>query len=124
MGEATTGTGIRLTVNGPDFDTGDLRPVVIEIAAVAGDAAAALTHHGLTVIEDGNTLILDEPFPGTPFFETLSLEYDFYGDLPVEIILAEIKNNRPPKELFFIPALMLLAGIVLIQRRRAKQPPF
>ncbi|MCY4197272.1 MAG: TRAP transporter permease [Rhodobacteraceae bacterium] len=124
MGEATTGTGIRLTVNGPDFDTGDLRPVVIEIAAVAGDAAAALTHHGLTVIEDGNTLILDEPFPGTPFFETLSLEYDFYGDLPVEIILAEIENNRPPKELFFIPALMLLAGIVLIQRRRAKQPPF
>ncbi len=124
MGEATTGTDIRLTVNGPDFDTGDLRPVVIEITAVAGDAAATMAHHGLTVIEDGSTLLLEEPFPGTSFFETLSLEYDFYGDLPVEIILAEIENNRPPKELFFIPALMFLAGIVLIQKRRAKQPPF
>ncbi|MEO1749191.1 MAG: DUF3394 domain-containing protein, partial [Pseudomonadota bacterium] len=67
---------------------------------------------------------MDEPFPGTPFFESLGNEYDFYGDDPVQITQVQIENERMPKELFFIPALILLMGIVLIQRRRATQPAF
>ncbi|MEL7081061.1 MAG: DUF3394 domain-containing protein [Pseudomonadota bacterium] len=51
-------------------------------------------------------------------------EFDYYLDDPVVIAKVEVENERLPKEMFFIPALLLLAGIVLIQRRRATQPAF
>ncbi|MEM6311059.1 MAG: DUF3394 domain-containing protein, partial [Pseudomonadota bacterium] len=69
-------------------------------------------------------LQLDEPFPGTPYFEQLANDYDFYGDEPAQIEAVAIENERMPKELFFIPALLLLLMIVVIQRPRATQPAF
>jgi len=124
MADLETGKDIRITVSGPDFDTGDVRPTTIVIPAVAGDAMGALSGQGLTVLEQGDTLLLEEPFPGTPHFETIGTEYDYYGDTPMTINEVQIENERLPKELFFIPALVLLAGIVLIQRPRATQPAF
>ena len=124
MASAQDGQDIRLTVSGLDFDTGEVRPTMIVIPAVAGDAAAALTDQGLSVFEDLGTLLVEEPFPGTPHFETLGLEYDFYGDDPMEILQAEIENDRIPKEVFFIPAMFFLLGLALIQRRRATQVAF
>ncbi len=115
---------LRLVVNGPDFDTGKLRPTTIVIPAVAGDAEAALSAQGLSVLEEDGKLLLDEPFPGTPLFETLGTEYDYYGDSPVTLQQVQIENERLPKEIFFIPALLLLGLIVLIQRPRATQPAF
>ena len=94
------------------------------VPAISGDAMTALGDQGLTVMEEGDALLLDEPFPGTPHFETLGNEYDFYGDSPVVIQEIQIENDRLPKEIFFIPALLLLAGLVLIQRPRATQPAF
>ena len=124
MDGAATGDELRLTITGPDFDTGELRPTTITMPAVSGDAMTALSDQGLTTFEEGDALVLEEPFPGTPFFETLGTEYDYYGDQPVEIVSVQIENERLPKELFFIPALLLLAGIVLIQRPRATQAAF
>ncbi|RME14929.1 MAG: DUF3394 domain-containing protein, partial [Alphaproteobacteria bacterium] len=34
------------------------------------------------------------------------------------------ENERMPKELFFIPAILLILMIAFIQRPRATQPPF
>ena len=124
MASANTGQELRVVVSGPDFDTGDIRPVTITLPAIEGDAVGALDAQGLAVLPEGETLAMDEPFPGTPFFESLGNEYDFYGDTPVQITQVQIENERPPKELFFIPALVLLLGVVLIQRRRATQPAF
>ena len=124
MARAENGKEIRVVVAGPDFDTGNIRPTTITLPAVAGDAMRALDAQGLAVLPDGDVLAMDEPFPGTPFFESLGNEYDFYDDTPVEITEVQIENDRSPKELFFIPALILLLGIVLIQRRRATQPAF
>ena len=118
------GQDIRLAIEGPDFDTGETRSTVIVIPAVPGDAMAALSEQGLTAMEEGGKLLLEEPFPGTPHFETIGIEYDYYGDAPVVIAQAQVENDRMPKEIFFIPALLLLAGIVLIQRPRATQPAF
>jgi hypothetical protein len=75
-------------------------------------------------MEEGDILLLDEPFPGTPFFESLGNEYDFYGDAPAQIVMAQVENDRMPKEIFFIPALILLLIIVGLQSRRMTQPPF
>ena len=124
MASAETGRELRVVVEGPDFDTGKLRPTTITIPAVSGDAEGALDVQGLAILPDGDIIAMDEPFPGTPFFESLGNEYDFYGDTPVQITEVQIENDRLPKELFFIPALVLLAGIVLIQSRRATQPAF
>ncbi len=124
MEGAAEGQDIRLTVEGPDFDTGETRSTVIVIPGIPGDAMAALSGQGLTAVDDGGALLLEEPFPGTPHFETIGIEYDYYGDASVVIAQAQVENERMPKEMFFIPALLLLAGIVLIQRPRARQPAF
>ena len=121
---ADAGQDVRLTIIGPDFDNAKLRPTTIIVPGIPGDALGALDAQGLVAMEDEGKLVLDEPFPGTPHFESLGIEYDFYGDDPVQITKVEIENDRLPKELFFIPALLMLAGIVLVQRRRATQPPF
>ncbi|WP_343565215.1 TRAP transporter permease [Kiloniella sp. b19] len=124
MGTQETGNDIRLIVSGPDFDTGDLRTTTVVVPAVAGNGETALSDQGLTVLPEGEQLLLEEPFPGTPHFEALGNEYDFYGDSPVEISLVQVENDRLPKEVFFLPAFLLMIGLMLIQRRRATQPAF
>ncbi len=115
---------VRLTVAGPDFDTAIVRPTTVTVPAINGDAMAALKAQGLTVIEEDGKLLLEEPFPGTPHFGTIGSEYDYYGDDPVVVTMVQVENDRMPKELFFIPALLLLLGVIMIQRPRATQPAF
>ena len=73
--------------------------------------------------EDGKA-VLDEPFAGTPFFTDFTDTFDFYGDVPVEIATVQLAAERMPKEVFYIPALLLLVLIVLSQRRRQTVPAF
>ncbi len=124
MAEAPEGSELRVNIEGPDFDTFEMRPTTIVIPAVAGDAEATLSEQGLTVMPEGEQLLLEEPFPGTPYFDQIGTEYDYYADQPVVISSVEVARDRIAKEWFFIPALILLAGIVMIQRPRAKQPAF
>ncbi len=124
MDQVETGEDIRMIIEGPDFDNAKIRPVTIVIPGIAGDALTALADQGLNTLEEGDALLLDEPFPGTPYFESIGNEYDFYGDSPVIIKSVQIENDRLPKELFFIPALLLLGGLMLIQKPRATQPAF
>ena len=124
IGEAETDKTIRLRISGPDFDTGEARGTTLTIQAINGNAEGALSEEGLLVMEEDGKLLMEEPFPGTPHFETIGTEYDFYGDFPVTIEQAQVENERMAKEIFFIPALILLAGIVLIQRPRATQAAF
>jgi TRAP transporter 4TM/12TM fusion protein len=124
MASAESGKELRVVVEGPDFDTGNTRPTTITLPAINGDAEGALDAQGLALLVDGDVLAMDEPFPGTPFFESLGNEYDFYGDTPVQITEVQIENDRMAKEIFFIPALLLLLGLILIQRPRATQPAF
>lgn len=125
IGTADVGEEIRLRITGPDFDTAEVRPVTIQIAPEAeGDGETRLSEFGLTVLPEGETLILEEPFPGTPFFEELGNEYDFYGDAPVQIEVVRFENDRLPKELFFIPALLVMLLVVAMQWGRRTQSPF
>ena len=75
-------------------------------------------------MEADGILQLDEPFPGTQYFDALANDYDFYGDVPAQIKTVAIENDRMPKEIFFIPAFLLLLLIVMLQSRRATQPAF
>ena len=88
-----------------------------------GDGEARLNQAGLMVRTEDGKAILEEPMPGTPFFTRMQ-GFDFYGDQPVEIAKVELDAERMPKEVFYIPALLLLAVVVLFQRRRQTVPAF
>lgn len=120
-----TGSTARLRVSAPDFDTGIVGDITVLFTPEAeGSGVERLNAVGLAVMESDGMLTLDEPFPGTPYFETLANDYDFYGDAPAQIAAVAIENDRMPKEIFFIPALLILLMIVAIQRPRATQAPF
>ncbi|MFC2970137.1 TRAP transporter permease [Acidimangrovimonas pyrenivorans] len=121
MGALKQGEDLRLVIAGPDFDTGKPRELHIIVPAGApGTGEARLQKLGLAVHEDGGKLLLDEPFPATPYFKKLS-EFDFYGDDPVVVSAVKAAAPQPPKELIYIPALLLLAGVAFLQKRRAER---
>ncbi|TKZ22446.1 TRAP transporter fused permease subunit [Shimia litoralis] len=123
--ELPVGSSARLRISAPDFDTGIVGATTVTFSPDAeGSSEERLRAAGLTVIENNGLLTLEEPFPGTPYFETLANDYDFYGDEPAQIASVAVENERMAKELFFIPALLLLLMIVAIQRPRATQPAF
>ncbi|HUF86516.1 MAG TPA: TRAP transporter permease [Thermohalobaculum sp.] len=125
IGALPEGAEVRLLLEGPDFDTGEISSFYVS-APVGGEAGGAerLEAIGLPATPDNGALVL-EPLPfGSPFEDKLGRQFDFFGDEPVEIVRAEVASARPPKELFFIPGLIVLALLILWQRRRATQPAF
>ncbi len=123
--ELPSGTSARLRISAPDFDTGIVGSTTVTFTPEEdGTGEERLAEAGLTVFETDGLLMLEEPFPGTPYFDALANDYDFYGDEPAQIEAVAVENDRMAKEIFFIPALLLLLMIVAIQRPRATQPAF
>ncbi len=119
FGAIPPGHEMRLNISGPDFDTGSDKETTVVLTSgneVGGEAR--LEAQGLTILDEDGVTKLDEPFPGTPFFEMLG-GFDFYADNPVQITHAEIKADQLPKDLIYIPGLLLLGGVYLLQRARA-----
>ncbi len=122
---APAGADLRVTIAGPDFRNPDRIRTITLIADLGpeGDGEERLDAAGLTVLPAEDAMELEEPFQGTPFFESLR-DFDFYGDTPVVISKVELERDRFAKEWFYIPALLLLAVVVLMQRRRQTVPAF
>ena len=116
------GTVLNMKVSGPDFDTGEIATttILVEIGE-AGEAADRLNKAGLGVTIDGDMAAIEEPFPGTPFFESIGKSFDYYGDEPVQIAEVRLPAERMPKEVFYIPAAVLLALVILLQKRRSRE---
>ncbi len=120
------GEMLRVRVTGPDFDDAD-KITGITILVPMGDPGGGIDRleaAGLTVFVEDGVAKLDEPFQGTPFFQSLS-GFDYYADAaPVQILTAGVPAERMPKEIFYIPALFLLGIVILFQRRRQTVPAF
>ncbi|WP_119166781.1 TRAP transporter permease [Algihabitans albus] len=118
---------IRLRLEGPDFQNFDeIRSLTLafDIGPPDGGAARLEAATGLALaLEDGQLIALDEPLPGAPN-EAQWREFDFYGDTPVTVTEVLVPAERLPKEVFYIPALLLLVLVILVQRRRATVPAF
>ena len=119
------GEPLRLEIVGPDFDRPDelARITVLAELGEEGDGEARLSEAGLPVIPEEDAMVLEEPFAGTPFFQTFQM-FDFYADPPVTVDSVQLEAERWPKEVFYLPALLLLAVVVLAQRRRQTKPAF
>jgi hypothetical protein len=116
---------LRLRVVGPDFDYPDEMAKLTLLADLgeAGDGQTRLEQAGLTVLMDDEGAVLDEPFAGTAFFQTLQM-FDFYADPLVRIDQVQLPVERVAKEVFYFPALLLLGVVVWLQRRRQTKPAF
>jgi hypothetical protein len=123
--ELPAGAKIRLVVSGPDFDSGKIsESTFVPVLAAGADGAERLAAAGLAVLAEDGVIKVEDPAFGSLYYEKLSREYDFYGDEPVQIVRAEVAADRMRKEIFFLPAFVLLLLLILVQRRRATQPAF
>jgi TRAP transporter 4TM/12TM fusion protein len=116
-------TPLRMVVEGPDFDDPDkmVRTTVMANLGAEGDGVARLNAAGLIVVPEGDVAKLEEPIAGTPFFTRFRM-FDFYADKPVTISRVEMPADRIAKEVFYIPALLLLGLVFWSQRRRRLVP--
>ncbi|MCK8464975.1 TRAP transporter permease [Aliiroseovarius sp. S1339] len=118
--EASPGDQLRAVIRGPDFDTLDSKDLTVVFDVPEGaDVQARLDSLGVMIVPEGETIKLDEPMFGTFLSDKLST-FDFYGDEPVQIATVQAPSNQLPKELIFIPALLLLALVAFLQSRRAE----
>ncbi|MEJ8573918.1 TRAP transporter permease [Microbaculum marinum] len=125
VGRQPADAGLRMEIRGPDFDNPDEIDTLTVLVPLGpqGDGEARLEEAGLLVmVEDGQAL-LEEPFPQTPFAEAFQ-DFDFYADEPVVISQVQLPKERMAKEVFYIPALVLLALVIVLQRRRQTVPAF
>jgi TRAP-type uncharacterized transport system fused permease subunit len=113
---ANEGDEMRLIVSGPDFDTGEIKETTL-VLPIAGDPATRLDATGLLLMAEGDVVKMDEPSFSSPFVDSLG-SFDFYGDNPVQLKTVKAPADQMAKEWVFIPALIFLALIAMLQRAR------
>ncbi|MGI9353056.1 MAG: TRAP transporter permease [Rhizobiaceae bacterium] len=119
VGDIPANGNLTVVVRGPDFDSGEVTQTTLLISmGDRADAVERLKNAGLNVIVEDGFAKVEEPFPQTPLFEKIGNLFDFYGDEPVVVSKVRLKAERPAKEWFYIPAILLLGFIYLMQRRR------
>ena len=125
LAEAPVDGRIRLRISGPDFATGTESETTISLTVPEGDAQTRLNETGL-MFRPGETqdAALEEPMFGTSLQEQLA-NFDFYMDDPVRITEVLSPNtSRLPAQIFYLPALLLLGLVIVLQRRRQTKPAF
>jgi TRAP transporter 4TM/12TM fusion protein len=123
LAEVPEGESLRLLIRGPDFNTGEMTDLTLRIEAEGATAQERLANTGLLLMPEGETMRLDEPMFGSETAEAL-IDFDFYAETPVELAAIEVARDRMPAQLFYIPALLLLGLVILLQRRRQTKPAF
>ncbi|WP_375175484.1 TRAP transporter permease [Pseudooceanicola sp.] len=123
VGAAKPGSQLRTVISGPDFDTLEVKEVTVPVTVPDVEGAEArLDALGFMLVPEGDEMRLDEPMFGSDLGTALE-SFDFYGDEPVQIASVQAAADQMPKELIFIPALLLLGLIALLQSRRSKRIP-
>ncbi|MES0824306.1 TRAP transporter permease [Ruegeria sp. SCP11] len=119
MGQTPPGTAVRLVVSGPDFDTLAMTDTTVVVAV--GDeegGEARVDAMGLMLFKEDGLVKLEEPLFGSPVADKLG-NFDYYGDEAVRLTSVSLPSSQPPKQLIYIPALILLGLIAFLQRGRA-----
>jgi hypothetical protein len=102
---------VRLRVAGLD-DIGAPREFVAVLQIPGGDTGEQrLEAAGLELVENDGQVVIDNVSFGTPA-QQAGLDWD------QKILNVQVPANQPWKELMYIPALLLLGLIIMLQRRR------
>lgn len=113
--EAPDGQEIRLLIEGESID-GDIESKVVPLGlGMKGEAEARLFDEaGIAVREENGSILIDDIAFGGPA-EQAGIDFDW------EIKSVLVPADRLPKELFWIPALVLLGLVYLMQRGRRER---
>jgi TRAP transporter 4TM/12TM fusion protein len=112
MAEAAPADGsLRLRVEGETIDGKFISKTAMLPLGEPGAGAERLLHGGIEVRMEESNVLIDNVGFGSPA-EKMGLDLDW------RILAIEVAAEQPPKYLMYIPALMLLAMVILLQRRR------
>ncbi len=114
--QAESGDSIRIKLEGENLD-GDF--VSSTYVLPLGDKGAEgfdrlATSAGLELVESDGNVVVDSMSFGGPA-EQAGIDFDW------QVVAIERPADRMPKEIIYIPALVLLALIIFLQRRRLPQ---
>ncbi len=117
------GAQARLVITGPDFDNPDQlveRTMAFDLGAQGESGEARFERSmGMNVTIQDDKAILEEPLDMNSLAGRTLSNLDFYDpDRPVEVTAIEVTTERMPREIFYIPALLLFGLVVFTQRRR------
>ena len=108
------GAQIRVRVTGVDLDDNPVDKVVMLPLGAQRDGAERLLEAGLELREEDGRMLVDNIVFGSAA-EKQQIDFDY------EVASVQLEAERPPKQLMFIPALILLGLIMFLQRgRRAR----
>jgi hypothetical protein len=105
------GQSLRIAAEGISIEGDEVSKSVQLPMGPAAPGAERLANAGLELREEEGRVIIDM-IGFASAAERAGLDFDF------EITSVLQPNDRPPRELMWIPALLLLAGIIWLQRRR------
>ncbi|MDP3375145.1 MAG: TRAP transporter fused permease subunit, partial [Hydrogenophaga sp.] len=109
--QAPARSGKRIWIEGMNMDGKDIRKGVLLPLGEPGTARERLASSGLTVMAQGDDLLIAAVKFGSPAAK-LGIEQGY------RIVSAEVPSDRPAKEWLFIPALALLLLVIGLQRAR------
>ncbi len=118
---------IRLKLVGPDFDNPDQNTqtnIEIKLGPKEGTGEDRLLAAGIDAMEEDGRILFNGfawNFPDKDLKARLDREFDTFAENPVVIEEVITKADRMPKELFYIPGLLLLGLVVWLQRGRARK---
>jgi len=124
LGELPEGEQMRLLIQGPDFASGQVAETTLSVTADGASLAERMANSGLLLLPEADRVVMEEPMFGTAASEAL-IDFDFYDpENPVLLAGVEIAQDRMPEQVFYIPALLLLGVVIMLQRRRQTKPAF
>jgi len=113
-GQMQAGDFIQLDVEGVTIEGEEVsKTVSLQLDDDSGDATARLESLGLMLSRQGERVIVDLVTFGSAA-ERAGVDFGW------EITGILVKSDRPPRELVFIPALLLLGFVGWLQRRRLR----
>jgi TRAP transporter 4TM/12TM fusion protein len=114
IADAPANTGKRVWIEGLNLNGDEVKKGVLIPLGESGDFKARLASSGLTVMADGDSLMVVAVKFGSKA-DKLGIEQSF------RITALEVPADRPAKEWFFLPAFFLLGLIIVIQRARGRR---
>ncbi|MEK9724216.1 MAG: DUF3394 domain-containing protein, partial [Rhodospirillaceae bacterium] len=102
---------IRIQVKGEDLEGREVDKVVMLSVGDPGAGEERIKSTGMELREEEGKIFVDNVVFGSPA-ERQKIDLDY------EIASVQTEADRPPKQLFYIPAILLFIVIVMIQRRR------
>ncbi len=107
---------LRLVVEGETIDGKHVKKTVQLPLGASGSGSGRLMDAGLEIVMEDNKVLLDfVAFDSAA--QRAGLDFDW------EILSVEVLSDRLPKQLMFIPALLLLGLLAFLQKRRVPPAP-